>query len=122
MKISTLSNFLLASAIWQIEAADSTTTWRQPSPIKPPIRRVPSETSLRLAANVVEIRAGGKLAVSKQSDLMTDVIHRLKIGFYFGLWYALNIVYNSKFSSPFCDYSSVQMSHLLANKFSTKDS
>ena len=25
-----------------------------------------------------------------------DLLHRAKVGFYFGLWYALNIVYNSK--------------------------
>ena len=25
-----------------------------------------------------------------------DLLHRAKVGFYFGLWYALNIVYNSE--------------------------
>lgn len=28
----------------------------------------------------------------------TAVLERLKVGLYFALWYALNIVYNSKFS------------------------
>eukprot|EP00977_Amphora_coffeiformis_P001710 scaffold336_cov196-Amphora_coffeaeformis.AAC.15 len=27
-----------------------------------------------------------------------ELLHRAKVGFYFGLWYALNIVYNSKYS------------------------
>ena len=31
-----------------------------------------------------------------------DLLHRAKVGFYFGLWYALNIVYNSKLFVGVC--------------------
>jgi solute carrier family 35 protein E1 len=40
-------------------------------------------------ANEVK-KAGG----TGSSALMTDILLRLKIGFYFGLWYALNVIYN----------------------------
>ena len=36
------------------------------------------------------------------SDSLTE---RLKIGFYFGLWYALNVVYNSKFMPLYREWS-----------------
>ena len=31
--------------------------------------------------------------------------HRLKLGFYFGLWYALNIFYNSTFFQRVCKFA-----------------
>ena len=50
------------------------------------------------------------LSLSKQSPLLSnmhatrggsDLMNRLKIGGYFALWYALNIVYNSKYDAFF---------------------
>lgn len=35
-------------------------------------------------------------AASSESSSVGSLVERLKIGFYFALWYALNIVYNSK--------------------------
>ena len=43
-------------------------------------------------------RGGAAAAAAAESGVGSLVLQRLKIGFYFGLWYALNIVYNSKFS------------------------
>jgi len=37
---------------------------------------------------------GGAAAVA-EAAVVNPLLHTLKIGFYFGLWYALNIVYNS---------------------------
>jgi hypothetical protein len=39
-------------------------------------------------------------SVGKKNDtgLKQDLIHRFKIASYFALWYALNIMYNSKFN------------------------
>ena len=39
----------------------------------------------------VAVRGG-----ATESTALADLMDRLKIGFYFALWYALNIVYNSK--------------------------
>lgn len=36
-------------------------------------------------------------AVAVMPAWKADLLHRAKVGFYFGLWYALNIVYNSKY-------------------------
>lgn len=98
MKVFAVSAFLYASAIGQVAAADSPALWRQPTPTRSPLKSLPPlETSYPLASNVVDIRAGAKAIAPKQSVFMKELIHRLKIGFYFALWYALNIVYNSKF-------------------------
>lgn len=40
-----------------------------------------------------EIRGG--------ADEPNELLQRLKIGFYFGLWYFLNVVYNSEFRQVF---------------------
>ena len=37
----------------------------------------------------------GGAASSNKDAVANSLLQRLKIGFYFGLWYALNIVYNS---------------------------
>lgn len=39
---------------------------------------------------------GGAAAASDSESMVDSLVQRLKIGFYFALWYALNIVYNSK--------------------------
>jgi hypothetical protein len=41
------------------------------------------------------VRGGGAAAPSSESILASSM-QRVKIGFYFGLWYALNVFYNSK--------------------------
>ena len=41
-------------------------------------------------------RGGAAVASGSSSAFLTDLCHRMKIGFYFALWYALNVVYNSK--------------------------
>ena len=46
---------------------------------------------------------GGAVVQQQQNPLVADLLHRLQIGFYFGLWYALNIIYNSMFHSFYCN-------------------
>ena len=48
--------------------------------------------------SALSTRGGGASLVTTfgaRSPWMDDLLHRLVVGFYFGLWYALNIVYNS---------------------------
>lgn len=99
MKVFAVPALLLASVTWQV-IADSPATWRQPSLTKTPPKSPSFETAhpYPLASDVIKIRAGAKPVASKKSELVNDLLHRLKIGFYFALWYALNIVYNSKFN------------------------
>lgn len=46
--------------------------------------------------SVMNTRGGAKKAVEVPEVANTGMKERLKIGFYFGLWYALNVIYNSK--------------------------
>lgn len=100
MKAFTVSTFVIVSVICQNVVADSSAKWRHPSLTKTPSKSLSSSEmiSYQSVSDVVDIRAGAKVVAPKQSEFMKDLIHRLKIGFYFALWYALNIVYNSKFA------------------------
>jgi hypothetical protein len=40
-------------------------------------------------------RGGATIAVSNTNVWISALLHRFKIGFYFALWYALNVAYNS---------------------------
>lgn len=42
-------------------------------------------------------RGGATISVSDTNVWISALLHRLKIGFYFALWYALNVAYNSTF-------------------------
>jgi len=44
-------------------------------------------------------RGGAVKQVVQQDAAMAALLDRLKVGFYFGLWYALNIIYNSKYNT-----------------------
>jgi len=44
---------------------------------------------------VYRSRGGATIAVSNTNVWISALLHRLKIGFYFALWYALNVAYNS---------------------------
>ena len=44
----------------------------------------------------VSISTANATATTKMPTWKADLFHRVKVGLYFALWYALNIVYNSK--------------------------
>jgi len=71
-------------------------TWRQPSAL---VSRSSSCEPLLLfdddkIDNAIGSRGGGATATTASAK--DELIQRLRVGFYFALWYALNIVYNSK--------------------------
>jgi hypothetical protein len=64
-------------------------------------------------------------SASSPSSSSSCLLRRLKIGFYFGLWYALNVYYNSKsygYRVEYADISSSVPSHPLFMQLSTRKS
>lgn len=57
--------------------------------------------------SVMNTRGGAKKAVEVPEVANTGMKERLKIGFYFGLWYALNVIYNSKSISTVYMYTNI---------------
>jgi hypothetical protein len=60
------------------------------------INVISHNTPLSFKSNIVHPVESTKHQELRGGDGMTsELIHRLKVGFYFSLWYALNVVYNS---------------------------
>ena len=85
--------FLRAFLLVVLLAVTQTTTTLARPASKAAVRPTTKKVAPKPSVAIVKTK---ETAAAAMPAWKADLLHRAKVGFYFGLWYALNIVYNSK--------------------------